>query len=826
MKSLDEYKVPLEKLRKVCNPNEELGSIETTLDVPPQEGVIGQERAVRAMQFGLSMKADGYNIFVVGDQGTGKNAYIKSVVSQMAEKMPVPDDWCYVNNFNEWDRPMAISLPAGMGRSFQKDMEILIIELREAIPKAFESSEYEQRKNAIVRFVQQKMEELFHITEQKAFEVGFGVKQAADRILFVPLRYGRPMIPDELERLTEDEQKAIEENRIKLEKTMDQILQDGLMIETEADEKMSELNVQTAIMASGPLVQKMKDKYTQIPKIVEYLDMVIKDIGENHSMLVITEPAIVRAPVVMPEEEVEQENGEDPDVIKTTILGPHEEMDPFLRYKVNLFIHNDMNKGAPVVVEFNPYYYNLFGKIEYKSQILAMNTDFTMVKPGAIHKANGGYLILQAKDVLTDPFAWDALKKAIKYRQAVVENIGEQYRFVPTLTLKPEPIPLDVKIILIGSPLYYMIYSTDEDFQNFFKVKVDFDDEMVRNQEAISDYASFVGSLCKKEGLKHFTRSALAKVVEYGSWLAGDQKKLSTQFNDVSDLVCESDSFARTEGAQFVEAAHVDRAVRERKYRLNMLEEKIQEEILADKILISTEGSVVGQLNGLFIIEASGYSFGLPARITARTYAGRGGVINIERETEMSGNIHSKGVLILAGYLGGKLAQEKPMGLTAQVTFEQLYEGIEGDSASSAELYAILSSLSGVPLKQNLAVTGSVDQLGGIQPIGGVTEKIEGFFDVCKGKGLSGEQGVMIPARNIDNLMLKEEILEAVRDGQFHIYAIKSIDEGIEIMTGVEAGTAGPDGKYPEGSIFYLADKKLQEYNRAQEPAEENGSDS
>lgn len=829
MKSPEEYRVPLEKLRKVCNGEEELGFCKTSLDVPMLDGVIGQERAVRAMQFGLAMDADGYNIFVVGEQGTGKTTYVKTVVTQIAEKGKVPEDWCYVNNFGEWDKPIAVSLPSGMGRIFQKDMEVLVMELREAIPKAFESSDYEQKREAIARMVQKKMEELYHSIEQSAFEAGFGVKQVQERILFIPLRYGRPMIPEEMEKLTPEELKVIDENKIKLEKIMDRILQEGLQIEEQADEKLYELDLHTATAAAGPLVNKLKEKYEPVPKVVEYLGKVLKDIGENPSIFGVAEPAGNRPRVVIPHEDMEPGEGDEPGILKTALFAPQEEMDPLARYRVNLFTNHEKSAGAPVVIECNPYYYNLFGKIEYRSQLLSMSTDFTMVKAGAIHMANGGYLILQAKDVLTDPFAWDALKKAIKYRQAVVENIGEQYRFVPTVTLKPEPIPLSVKIILIGSPLYYLIYSLDEDFRKFFKVKVDFDDEMDRNRENIHEYASFISSVCRQEKLRHFTRTAIAKVVEYGSRLAGDQKKLSTQFNEISDLACEAELFAKTEGSEYVESSHVERAIRDQKYRLNMLEEKIQEQMLQDKLVIDTEGSVTGQLNGLFIIESAGYSFGLPARITATTYAGRGGVINIERETEMSGNIHSKGVLTLAGYLGGKLAQQRPMGFTAQVTFEQVYEGVEGDSASSAELYAILSSLSGVPLKQNMAVTGSVDQLGGIQPIGGVTQKIEGFFDICKGKGLTGEQGVIIPARNIDNLMLKEEVLEAVGKNLFHIYGIRRIEEGIELLTGVEAGEADGDGKYPEGSIFFLADHKLQEYNRVLEPgnnSNNNGNES
>lgn len=479
-----------------------------------------------------------------------------------------------------------------------------------------------------------------------------------------------------------------------------------------------------------------------------------------------------------------------------------------------MFINNENTKGAPVITESSPYYYNLFGKIEYKSHMMTTMTDFTMIKPGAIHKANGGYLILQAKDLLQDPFAWGALKKALKYKEAVVENIGEQSRYVPTVTLKPQPIPLNVKVILIGSFFYYQFLAADEDFRKLFKVNVDFDVEMDRTRENIRNYVSFIASMCENENLKHFNCEGLAKVVEYGSRLADNQNKLSTRFNIVSEIVYEASALAEADNSEYVEGKHVNQAIKNKKYRSNRIEEKMQEQIVNKKVLIDTEGAVVGQVNGLSVMGVSGYAFGLPSRITARTYAGREGIINIERETDMSGNIHSKGVLTLNGYLGGKFAQEKPLGLTAQVTFEQLYGGVEGDSASSAELYAILSSLSDVPIKQNLAVTGSVNQMGEIQPIGGVNEKIEGFFDICSLNGLTGDQGVIIPVSNIDNLMLKDEVIEAVKNNLFHIYAVTKIEEGIELLTGVKAGEKDIYGEYEKDSIFYLANNKINEFNK------------
>ncbi|MEI7885493.1 MAG: AAA family ATPase [Clostridia bacterium] len=814
MDNTAKYLVPVEDLRKICKYEEELAFCQTTLDVPILDGVIGQARAVKAMQFGLAMDALGYNIFVVGAQGTGKSNYVQAVVAELAKHSTTPEDWCYLNNFQDQDRPIAVSLPAGQGRVFQKDMEELISELKVLIPKAFEASEYLQQKEAIIHAVQKQVDELIHAVEEEAEQASYSVEQTATGFTFEPIKDGKPISDEEYEKLSEQEISEIEEKGNGLEKSLDEALRASQSLENNATLQLIELEKQLAFLVAEPLINKLKKKYLQIPKIVEYLETVLKELAENHKTLKNATHVPVQTPLSIPEENEQGAINEEP-AENETFVTTQGVKDSLVRYKVNLFVNNEASEGAPVVIEHSPYYYNLFGKIEYKSQMMAMSTDFTMIKPGAIHRANGGYLILQANEVLTDQSAWESLKKVLKYRQAVVENIGEQYRLVPTVTLRPEPIPLNVKIILIGSPSYFQLFTQDEDFQKFFKVKVDFDLEMARNSENMRQYVSFVSSLCQQGKLQPFNQAALGKIIEYGSRLAGQQNKLSTQFNDVTEVVYESAALAKVDAAECVDAVHVTNAIKDRKYRLNMWEEKIQEEILQDQILIATEGAVVGQVNGLVVVETGVYSFGLPARITARTYMGRGGVINIERETEMSGNIHSKGVLTLAGYLGGKFAQNKQLGMTAQITFEQTYDGVDGDSASSGELYAILSSLAGVPLQQNLAVTGSVDQLGEIQPIGGVTEKIEGFFDICQGKGLTGNQGVIIPARNIENMMLKDEVLAAVRDKVFHIYAVKTIEEGIELLSGVVAGKMGKNGKYPAESIFYLVDKKLQEYNKA-----------
>lgn len=816
----NKHKVPVEQLKKACNIEEELRFCGTSQDVSILNGVIGQDRAVKSMEFGLSMRATGYNIFVLGPQGTGKSTYTQSVVSKIAIKGKVPDDWCYINNFIEWDKPMSISLPAGKGRVFQKDMDKLISSLTVYIPKAFEGSEFQQKRDALIQKTNEKMSSLLKEVEQIAADSGFGIQQAARRIILVPLKDNKLMRPEEYDELSSDAREEIDAKRARIAPAIDEKIREGQTVQRIAEEQAIELEKQTTFNAAEPLINQLKEKYEGIPEILVYLDRVLKDAAENHAIF--SSVKIPGGDYAVDISDGSEPEDEEEGMPETRLLETKDSKDPFTRYKVNLFINNENTEGSPVIAESNPHYYNLFGKIEYKNQMMTTMTDFTMIKAGAIHRANGGYLILQARDLLMDPFAWDALKKALKYKEAVVENIGEQSRFIPTVTLKPQPIPLEVKVILVGSYYYYSLLSMDEDFNKLFKVNVDFDVEMNRTPENIRHYVSFIGSMCEKENLRHFNCEAMAKVVEYGSRLADSQDKLSTRFNMVSEIIYEASALAESENhdSEFVDARHVEIAIKNKKYRSNMVEEKMQQQILRKKVLIDTAGDVVGQVNGLSVMNASGYSFGLPSRITARTYSGSDGIINIERETDMSGNIHSKGVLTLNGYLGGKFAQEKQLGLTAQITFEQLYGGVEGDSASSTELYAILSSLSDVPINQSLAVTGSVNQMGEIQPIGGVNEKIEGFFDICSLKGLTGRQGVIIPESNVDNLMLKDEVIYAVKNNKFNIYSVKKIEEGIELLTGVPAGEPDSYGEYPEGTIFYLANQKLKEFNKILETSE------
>lgn len=785
--SENNLRVSVDKLRRRCKPEE--FNFSCTTEVMPLKDFIGQERAVKAMQFGLVMRAPGYNLYLAGPTGTGKSTYAEEVLKQIAKDGPVPDDWCCLHNFTNPSQPVAVSFPSGQGLIFKNDMQELINDFQNSLPKAFEGADYEQNKQAILNSAEQQIQQSLDKMRQEALDAGFNLKYGPSGFVFIPLKDNKPLSQEEFEAMPFEEKSKLEKVALELHHKLEEVLANKRVLEKNAQERIRELDKQIAGYAAAPLVQRLIERYSSFPDIVHFLNNVLEDIT-SHLEYFKTKDTERSLPFLFPL----------PD-------------DIFTRYKVNLLVNNAQTKGRPVVIESSPHYYNLFGKTEYRSILGNLITDFTMIKAGAIHRANGGYLVIQTKDILLDPFAWDALKKALKNKQAIVENIGEKYHLTPTVSLRPQPIPLNVKVILIGNHyLYHLLYALDEDFRKFFKVKVDFDTEMPYTPENLNLYAAYIGAVCQKENFKHFDRSGMAELVEFGSRLAGNQNKLSTRFNEVCEIIYEAAAWAEMEGAPLVTAQYVRKAIEERIYRSNRIEEKIQEMIMQEKILVDTEGEVTGQVNGLSIIDMGDYAFARPSRITAKTFMGQEGVVNIERESKMSGNIHSKGILTLVGFLGERFAQDKPLRLSARLTFEQLYEMIEGDSASSAELYALLSALAELPLKQGLAVTGSVNQHGEIQPIGGATEKIEGFYAVCKAKGLNGKQGVIIPYQNIDNLMLKHEVVEAVQKNLFHVYAIKTIEEGISLLTGLPAPSQLINGSYPAGTVYYLVDKKLRTY--------------
>lgn len=776
-----------DKLRRVCDPRQ--FDFKTTEEVSPLEATIGQERALNAIGFGFGIKTSGFNLYVAGPAGTGRHTTVTSQVKKMAEKEPPPSDWLYVYNFAQPDKPMALELPIGVGCLFADDMDDLIEDCRVEIPKVFEGEEYEKRKNNILNQFQAKRDKLLTGLQKEAEKKGFAIELTVLGIATIPMKDGKPLKREDFEKLPEEQQKTIQENTEELQVQINQMLTKVREMEKQTKDKMAKLDQEVALFAVGHLLDGLKTKYKEHPKVKKYLDDVQEDIVSNLEIFKAKER---RLAIPVPGLEV---------------LVPEPTLE---RYKVNLLVDNCKMKGAPVVIETNPTHYNLMGRMEYRGQFGAVVTDFTMLKAGAIHRANGGYLVLHALDVLTNFMSWDALKRVLESKEIKIQNIGEQFRLFPAATLEPDPIPVNIKVILIGSPLiYYLLYQYDEDFRDLFKVRADFDVEMENTRQQTRRYATFVAARCKEDNLRPFHRTGVAKIVEYGSRLTEDQKKLSTRFKEISDLISEASFWAQQDNNSSVKAEHVNKALEQKIYRSNMIERKIQEMIEDGTILINTDGAVVGQVNGISILALGDYMFGRPSRITARTYMGKGEIINIEREVKMSGRIHNKGVMILSGYLGEKYAADKPLSVSISLGFEQLYEEVEGDSASSAELYAILSGLSEVPIKQGIAVTGSVNQMGEIQPIGGVNAKIEGFYDACKAKGLTGEQGVIIPYQNVRNLMLKDEIIEAVKKKKFHVYPVRTVEEGVEILIGVEAGRKRPDGTYPKGTINYLVDERL-----------------
>lgn len=777
----------VEELTCRCNPD--IFKFSNTEQVPPLEGIIGQEKAVKAMEFGLFIKSPGYNLYMAGMSGTGKTTYAENLVRQVAQTEDIPDDWCYVYNFERLGQPVALSLPPGKGAEFAKDMENLVEELLLEIPKAFDTEEYERQKAAISKEYQDLSGDLMDDLTSYARDLGFTLKKTSGGFMSVPVRNGKAMKTDDFAALSEEETAAIEAKANQLQEKSLEIMRKIRNAEREMKDRTSELEKQTGLFAVGHPISELKEKYLTFPDILQYLANVQKDILEHLDNFLGTE----------------EEEGEAVPWIKGSAK------DSALRkYRVNLLVDNSKTLGAPVVVEVNPTYYNLLGRVEYKNELGVMSTDFTRIKAGALHRANGGYLILQAHDVLSSVQAWEALKRVLKTEEVRIENLGDQMGSVAVATLKPSGIPVQVKVILIGSSqIYHLLYNYEEDFKKLFKVKVDFDTEMPLNETNVHKMASFVSALCHQRGLKHFEPSGVAKLVEYSARLADHQRKLTTCFNELVEILYEADAWCAIEDCNYITGKHVQRAIREKMERSNIYEMHLQEMFEDGTILVDTHGEVIGQVNGLSILDFGDYDFGKPSRITAATYLGQRGVVNIEREVEMSGTSHSKGVLILSGYLGAKYAQEFPLTLSASLCFEQLYDGVDGDSASSTELYAILSSLAELPIKQAIAVTGSVNQKGEIQPVGGVTRKIEGYFHVCKARGLTAEQGVIIPHQNVENLLLCDEVVEAVRAGQFHIYPVRTIDEGIAILTGREVGVADKDGEYPEGTVNYLVQEKL-----------------
>ena len=757
----------------------------------PLEEIIGQERALRALKFGLEIPEAGFNIYVAGIAGTGRKTAVMDFLERLAKTKPKAGDWVYVNSFTNQYEPTAIRLPPGKGAEFRDEMADVISEVKKNLPKAFESEDYATRREAAVRSIDEEKAKLFAQIQASAQEQGFVIQMSPAGLVTIPVVDGKPLPEEEFVALPDEAKADIQRRMEKLNSDLRNAFRQVRDLDSKGTEAVDSLNREVSLYAIGHLISDLKEKYKALPEILKYVDAVQNDIIENLDQFLGTP--------------------QQPQGVPPQLQAFFKEL-PFKNYDVNAIVDNSKVDGAPVVFEQNPTYQNLFGKLEKEVQFGIVSTDFTMIRPGSVHKANGGYMIIPVEDLLRNPFSWDGIKTALKTGEVAIEEPGERMGFITTRGLKPQAIPLATKLVLIGTPqINQLLYSLDPDFKDLFKVKAEFDVVMDRNDENSMKYAAFICTLCRKYNLKHLDGSAVAKVIEYGSRLAEDQKKLSTLFASVSDIIREASFYATRENAEYTTAEHVMKAIDEKTYRSNLVQQKIQEFFERDIFLIDTEGAKVGQVNGLSVMGLGDFAFGIPSRVTASIGVGRDGVVDIEREAAMSGPTHTKGVLILGGYLAGKFAQDKPFSLSARLVFEQSYGGVDGDSASSTELYAILSALSGLPIRQTLAVTGSVNQKGEVQAIGGVNEKLEGFYEVCKAKGLTGEQGAMIPASNVQNLMLKEEMVEAGKAGKFTIYPVKTIDEGIEVLTGVPAGERREDGTFEEGTVNYLVDRRLRE---------------
>ena len=754
----------------------------TTKELKSLSGFIGQEKGIDAILFGIELRGYGYNVFISGPSGTGKKSAIIDYLKEQADKLPTPPDWCYVYNFADSQRPKTLKLLAGKGRELQKNMEWFIDKTRDALVNAFSSDEYHQLKNKTLESIEIERRNIVERMKVKAAEVGFDLERSPVGLTLTPILEGRKIGEEEFSNLPVEIQSSIVEKRKELQDGLRSLIRLFAELEKNADTAIEELNRNISSYSIDPLLQMMHDLYDDTASVKEYLDEVREDILSNLDLIM--------------------EMG-----------GAQEGLqDAMKKYQVNLLIDNSGRKGSRVVTVPHATYRHIFGYLEKEVKAGVISTDFTLIRPGAAHNAIGGFLVLTAADLFINPYVWYSLKRALRDVSLEIEDTPEPREYLATNVIMPEAIPFDAKVILLGDSMqYYSLYHQDADFKELFKVKADFDTSMDWNEENVTLYCGFISKICEKEGLKPLDPSAVAAIIEYCSRLASDQKKLSTRFGEVADLLIEVDYYSLKDGVTTSSSRHVSQALEQRVYRSNLIQQKIEEMIARGVLLVDTEGEKIGQVNGLAVISMGNYSFGRPSRVTVSTGVGKGGVIDIEREAELGGPIHTKGVQILSGYLNEMYAQEVPLSLTARLVFEQSYSGIEGDSASSTELYTLLSALSGKPINQNLAVTGSVNQRGEVQAIGGVNEKIEGYYEVCKAKGLNGEQGVLIPASNVENLMLKEDVVESMRQGKFHVFSVRTIGEGIEVLTGVKAGERQVNGMYEEETINRLVQDRLVE---------------
>ena len=775
-------------LKLTCDTN--IFNFETTDDLQSIISGIGQERGIKALEFGLQVDVKGYNLYLEGPSGVGKTMYTKNYLDKISKKQKTPVDWCYIYNFDNPNEPIAVSLPAGSGKEFKDAMDGFILEVKKDIKKTFNQDDFEKEKTLLKQEYEEKRTIILDKLNNDASKYNFQVKSSQNGIYMMPLVNGKAVDEEEFDKLESSVKDEYEQKAPIVQDLIMKAIEQIKVIEKQSDNKISEWQSNIALLTINVHINYLKSKFKRNKKIAKFLNDVKTDVLKNVQYFL------------------------DEDKIKSQPTNPTmKKPDPSLNYRVNLFVDNSSLEGAPVIMDSNYSYHSIFGALEYENYYGALKTDHTMLKPGLLHEANGGYIIFQAKDLLANPMCYESLKKALRVKELTIENLADQRSSMVMVSLKPEPIPLNLKVILIGSnEIYQTLLAMDSDFRKLFKIKVEFEEDAPFNSENVNKLAQIIHGFGEREDLPPFDKGAMARIVEYSSKLAGSHKKLSTKFDDLIQIASEAATWAKISKSKLVTEKYVDKALEERINRVKKFDSKYLDMIRENTILINTSGYEVGTLNGLTVMTMGDYSFGKPAKITVNTYTGKNGIVNIEREVELSGSTHSKGVLILTGYLGEMFAQDIPLSLTASICFEQLYNGVDGDSASSTELYGLLSSLSGIPINQAIAVTGSVNQKGQIQPIGGVNEKIEGYYQVCKMRGLNGTHGVMIPVQNVDNLQLSDEIVESVKNKLFHIYSISTIEEGIEVLTGVPAGRKDKNGNFPAGTINYLVHEKLKKY--------------
>ena len=783
--------VPIEELRVRVDP-ESLPFENTASLEPPKERILGQDRASDAIKFGMGMKDNNYHIFIAGPSKAGLTYTARTYLEEQAKKEPKPPDWCYVYNFKEPDKPKSLRISAGLGKELKKDMLELINTLQAKIPEVFESEDYRARDSDLQQALERHRREIIEGLSSEAKEEGFILQVSQVGMVIIPAtKEGQPLSQEELAQLSEEDRQKLKEKSDELQEKMKGAVSKIRDLEAEFKQRQEKVKSNIALFVVGQELEPYLQKYKEETDVKEYLNMVQEDIVEN-----------IEDFLKKPESPQQQ--------LVQLPVAPREPI--FRKYDINVLVDHSETEGAPVVIESNPIYPNLFGTIERQALFGALFTDFTMIKPGVLHKANGGYLVMKALDLLRWYISYEALKRALRDQEIRIEDLGELYGLFSTRTIRPEPVPLNIKIVLTGDPyLFELLHIYDDRFQKLFKVKAHMDDRMDRKDETTMQVAQMIGNFCSEQGIRHLDRTGVARIIEYSLERTEDRDKLTLELGDISDLIREANYFAGQDETEFIQQAHVEEAIQKRIFRSSLWEDRIKELVEKDIFWIETDGSKIGQINGISILMTGDHEFGKPNRITATVSVGREGVVGIERESKMSGNIHTKGVMILTSFLKERFAHNKPLSLTATLCFEQSYGLVEGDSASSTELFALLSALARIPIYQGIAVTGSVSQKGEIQAVGGVTRKVEAFFDICKHKGLNGQQGVIIPEKNVRNLMLKQEVIESVKAGQFHIWPISTVEQGIEILTETEAGELQPDGTYPEGTLFRKVDERFLE---------------